>query len=139
MTRQHMKILVIDLQAYWRTYVAQLLRNMHYQVSMQDSYKEALQAQREGATWDLVLLGCASITQAERLFITHLIAREQAVIVLATALSLRDMRSLFLQGVLDVTDKTYHPAELGNILEQAQRKLEQRERPWTQARKGGSL
>lgn len=136
MKRSHMKILVIDLQSYWCEYVAEILQSAGHEVLMLDTYKEALQLSKDGASWDLVLLGCANITQEERMLVAHLIARQQSVIVLSTALSLQDMRGLFRQGTIDVTDKTYHPAEILTIVERAWEQLINRDRPWSLARKG---
>lgn len=136
MKRFGMRIVIIDLQTYWREYAAKILRNAGHQILTLDTYKEALQLSRDGASWDLVLLGCASVTQEERMLVAHLIARQQSVIVLSTALSLQDMRGLFLQGTLDVTDKTYHPAEILTTVERVQDKRINRDRPWTLAGKG---
>lgn len=131
-----MKVVVIDLQSYWREYTAGILRSAGHQLLTLDSYTEALQLANDGAPWDLILLGCASIAQEERLLVAHLIARQQSVIVLSTLLSLQDMRGLFLQGIIDVTDKTYHPAEILTIVERAQERLINRDRPWMLAGKG---
>lgn len=130
MKRLRMQVLVIDFQSYWREYVAQTLQDADYQVLEIATYREVLQRSRDGESWDLVLLGCSSIEQEERLLVAHLIARRQPVIVLSTALSLQDMRGLFLQGAIDVTDKTYHPVEILAIVEKAQEKLISKERPW---------
>ncbi len=136
MKRVHMKIVVIDLQSYWRDYSAETLRSAGHQIRTLQSYQEALQLSRERTSWDLILLGCAHVTQEEQRLVAHLIAQQQAVIVLATALSLQDLRSLFLQGARDVADKTYDPAELLTIVAQAQEQLAQRENSWLLARKG---
>lgn len=124
------KVLVIDLQTYWREHVAHVLRQAGYQAVTLDNYDDDLRRPRDGAAWDLVLLGCASIAQAERELVTHLIASQQPVIVLSTTLSRQDLRSLFLQGALDVTDKTYHMAEILAIVERALGKQVHRNRSW---------
>src|SRR5579875_2917849 len=103
MKSSDIKILVIDLQTYWREHVAHVLR----QAGSQDTYDDALSGVREGMDWNLVLLGCACITPEERELVARLLARRQPVIVLSTTLSRQDLRGLFLQGALDVTDKTY--------------------------------
>src|SRR5882724_5234342 len=100
MKRSSMKILVVDLQSYWREHIAEILRSAGHQILTQDNYIEALQLTKDKISWDLVLLGCARVTQEERMLIASLIARQQSVIVLSIVLSLQDLRSLFLQGTL---------------------------------------
>ncbi|HLG75222.1 MAG TPA: hypothetical protein VKX46_02335 [Ktedonobacteraceae bacterium] len=130
MKSSDIKILVIDLQTYWREHVAHVLRQAGYQAVTQDTYDDALSGVREGMDWNLVLLGCACITPEERELVARLLARRQPVIVLSTTLSRQDLRGLFLQGALDVTDKTYHMAEILAIVERSLGKQAHRGRSW---------
>jgi len=136
MNRSRISILVIDRQTYWREYAGEALQDAGYQIATLGTYGEVLDRIKDGASWNIILLGCASVEYQERMLITYLIAKSQPVIILSTALTVQGMRDLFLQGVEDVTDKTYHSAEIIAIIEQAQEQIIKRDRPWKLAEKG---
>jgi DNA-binding NtrC family response regulator len=137
MKNSRMSVLVVDHQIYWRECAAEALRRKGYQISTTETYEEAMLRVEEGASWNIVLLGCATVESKEYRLIDYLVARGQPVIVLSTSLSVQKMRNLFLQGVADVTDKTYHQANIIAIVEEAQELITHRDRSWEPAEKGG--
>ncbi|HEU5381037.1 MAG TPA: hypothetical protein VFV38_36905 [Ktedonobacteraceae bacterium] len=130
MNHPRSSILVIDHQTYWLERVAEALQGAGYQISTAKTYAEALKRTKGGTSWDIVVLGCASIGYKERMLVASLVERDQSVIILSATLTVQDMRDLFLQGVKDVTDKTYHSAEILTIIEQTQERIAKRNRPW---------
>lgn len=137
--RSRIRVLVIDCQSYWREYAAETLRRASYQVSTMGTYEEVLASAKDNESWNIVLLGCANVRYKELFLVTHLIARHQSVVVLSTALTTQETRHLFLQGVEDATDKTYHPAEIVAIVEQAQKQIFKQDRSWELMQRGTFL
>jgi DNA-binding response OmpR family regulator len=134
--RSRINILVIDDQTYWRELVAETLRKVGFQVSTRETYDEIAHDTAEGTSWHLILLGCAHIQFKERLLIDHLVAIKQQVIVLATMLTTQETRRLFQQGVMDATNKTYHPAELFALVNQSLAQNTKRDLTWGLLEKG---
>lgn len=119
-------IFVIDRQEYWRELAAQTLRASGYTVVTLATFEEAWSQHLDQQDSSLVLLGCTNVEVEERLLIARLLSYQQHVIVLATFLPAQIMRALFLRGVEDAADKTYDPADLVNLVEQALQRITSR-------------
>jgi CheY-like chemotaxis protein len=127
MNRYSMPILIIDRQAYWRTFTAETLLSAGYLVTPISTYNGALQRLLEAQVFALVLLGCGTVGVEERLLIMRLLSLKQHIIVqTSSSLSAQEVRSLFLQKVEDASDKIYDPHELIGIVEQALERIDAR-------------
>ncbi len=110
-------ILLIDYQRYWREIAARALRSADFLVCPVDSYNYYLAL--ECLQWenpDLVVLGCTRIGLEEQSLITQVLAHKHHLLVICAFLPWQVMRSLFVQGVDDIVDKTYDPAHLIDIV-----------------------
>lgn len=113
-------IVVIDHQAYWREIANAALRLAGFVVCILDTYNDViLQDCFQAKHPDLVVLGCSHIGSEEQELITYILAHNYHLLVLCTSLPWQVMRSLFLQGVDDVVDKSYEAASLVKIVDQA--------------------
>src|SRR5689334_19746783 len=107
------RILVIDRQKDWRLSTANFLRELGFLVKDCESYDYTpAMAQIEGRIADLVILGCAVIKHDERELIGEILKHGHHLLVFSASLPWGDMRSVFLAGVDDVTNKTYDPNRL---------------------------
>ena len=114
------RIVLIDYQRYWREISTKALRSSGFVVNTLDSYnylpkEKCLQEEHP----DLVVLGCSGIRHEEQKLIDDILAHNHHLLVLCTSLSWQTMRNLFLQGVDDIVDKPYNPANLVEIVIQA--------------------
>lgn len=113
------RILLIDRQLYWREVYAHALRSAGFTVCALDTYTylpfpDCL----KGADPDLVVLGCVSVRPEEQQLITQILACKHRLLVLSLSLPWHVMRSLFLQGVDDITDKPCDPADVVHFVSQ---------------------
>jgi DNA-binding response OmpR family regulator len=69
--------------------------------------------------FDLVILGCPGIRKAEHELINRILEHRDHLLVLSTSLPPVIMRTVFLAGADDVTDKPYDPAKLVNVVSEA--------------------
>jgi DNA-binding response OmpR family regulator len=111
------RILLIDYQPYWREIFTQTLKSVGFSVCTLETYnysppQDCLQGEKP----DLVVLGCAHIGPEEQQLITRILGHKHHILVLCDFLPWQEMRSLFLQGVDDITDKPYDPAYLVSIV-----------------------
>lgn len=113
------RILLIDYQPYWREISTQALKSIGFSVYTLETYNYSPpQDCLHGEKPDLVVLGCAHIGPEEQQLITRILAHKYHILVLCDFLPWQVMRSLFLQGVDDITDKPYDPAYLVSIVNQ---------------------
>ena len=85
---------------------------------------------------DLIIVGCTQVGQEEQILIEHLLTAQHHLLVVCTFLPRQVMRSLFLQGVDDVTDKPYTSTDLITIVQnvlQSIRAGNQRNKPSMEA------
>jgi DNA-binding response OmpR family regulator len=118
------RILVIDLQSYWRQLSTRTLRDAGFYVSDCKDYHSAL-PQKDDI--DLIILSCAKVGPNEQQLITQLLHQKFHLLVLSSYLPQPVMRSLYLQGVDEVADKPFDPAILKNLIEQVLDKIVPRE------------
>ena len=85
-----------------------------------EDYRSALLQRHEG---DLVILSCANVGEDEQRLITQLLKERSHLLVLSSYLPNSVMRSLYLQGVDDITDKPYDSATLITLVEQLLQKI----------------
>jgi DNA-binding NtrC family response regulator len=112
-------ILIVDRQEYWRKLCADALAGKCYSVHTLSEYNYSPgSAYFDGLPPDLVIFGCARIGNEERGFIGKVLDDKRRLVVLSAVLTWMDMRSLFLAGALDVTDKPYDPAHIVSIVEE---------------------
>jgi DNA-binding NtrC family response regulator len=111
-------LLIIDRYPYWLTFAANTLQMAGYRVYTINSYEDILPELSKGQTFNLVILGCANVALAERLLITHLLTQHLHLIVLAKTLPSGMIRTLFLQGVDDVVEKTHDSTRLLSYVDQ---------------------
>jgi DNA-binding NtrC family response regulator len=126
--RQHNTLLVIDHQTYWHTFAANALQVTGYHVQTLQSYEDVLPELEKGQVFNLVILGCTNVDVPERLLIAHLLRRHLHLIVLANVLTSAMIRTLFLQGVEDVVEKTHDGTHLLFYVDQAIERIASREK-----------
>lgn len=113
------RILLIDHQSYWRKISVDALKKFGFTVDAYETYNYLPSQKRvEDKHHDLIVLGCAHIGKEEQQFIDNVLACKHHLLVLCTSLSWQTMRMLFLQGVDDIQDKPYNPANLVKIVNQ---------------------
>jgi DNA-binding response OmpR family regulator len=114
------RILIVDRQNYWRQTAAEVLAEKGCQVLTLDHYDYApTTAYFNDHPPDLIILGCATITREEHVFIQKVLEDNCHLLVLCLSLPWTDMRALFLAGADDVADKTYDPVRLVDIVRDA--------------------
>jgi DNA-binding response OmpR family regulator len=112
-------ILIIDRQEYWRRLSARTLRAAGFEVVEVDDYSEEWKTVVDSiAPIDLIILGCVTVGDEERQLIEDILQHRHRLLVFCTSLPWRVMRSLFLLGAEDVTDKTYDPRQLLETVEE---------------------
>jgi DNA-binding response OmpR family regulator len=113
------RILLIDHQSYWRKISTDALKKFGFAVDACETYNY-LPSQEcvEDKNHDLIVLGCSCIGTEEQQLIDDALAGKHHLLVLCTSLSWQTMRMLFLQGVDDIVDKPYNPANLVKIVNQ---------------------
>ncbi len=110
-------ILLIDYQQYWRETATDALNSVGFLVCSVDSYNYDLALEcLQGKKPDLVVLGCMRIGLEEQSLITQVLAHKHHLLVLCVFLPWQVMRTLFVQGVDNVVDKTYNTAYLIDIV-----------------------
>lgn len=114
------RILVIDHQLFWRQLSTRALSRAGYVVEDCEDYRSALLSRHKS---DLVILSCAKVGDDEQRLITELLKERSHLLVLSSYLPKSVMRSLYLQGVDDITDKPYDPATLVTLVEQLLQKI----------------
>lgn len=114
------RILVIDHQAFWRRFSTHALSEAGFLVEDCEDYHSAL-LQKDGC--NLIILSCANVGDDEQHLITQILREGYHLLVLSAYLPQSVMRSLYLQGVDDITDKPYDPAVLVNLVEQILSKI----------------
>jgi DNA-binding response OmpR family regulator len=117
---QNTRILVIDLQPYWRQLSTLALREAGFFVKDCEDYHSAL-PQKDDI--DLFILSCAKVGPDEQRLITLLLQEKYHLLVLSAYLPQSVMRSLYLQGVDDIADKPYDPVILVNLVQQVLDKI----------------
>jgi DNA-binding response OmpR family regulator len=106
-------IIVIDAQRYWRELATSTLRNQGFRVYDLATYSSFPTSQCfPEERPDLVVLGCATIGPGEKDLIAKIQQQHYPLLVLCTILSGELIRSLFLQKVNDIAEKSYHPDQL---------------------------
>jgi DNA-binding response OmpR family regulator len=111
------RILLIDRQELWRAPAARALEASGFTVFESADF-ESLSGQGDGLNIaDLVVLGCASIGSQERSWIDAIVTRGWPLLVLSATLPWDVMRSVFLAGADDVTEKPYEPERLATIID----------------------
>jgi DNA-binding NtrC family response regulator len=133
---QHNSLLIIDHQTYWHNFAANALQARGYHVQTLQSYEDVLPVLEKGRAFNLVILGCASVDVHERLLITLLLTQHLHLIVLASVLTSAMIRTLFLQGVDDVVEKTHDSAHLLSYVDQAIERIALREKHQFSVKKG---
>jgi DNA-binding NtrC family response regulator len=114
------QILLIDQQASWRERSAQALTQAGFEVLTLDQYELPHELiDKPGHSPDLVILGCASVGQAEQELIGAVLRQRWHLLVLSTSLPWQVMRALFRVGADDVADKPYKPELLVSTVNQA--------------------
>jgi DNA-binding NtrC family response regulator len=118
MNRKAGNILIIDRQEYWRRTSASTLREVGFEVIEVDDYTgDWRSVLDDGTQVDLIIVGCVSVGDEERQLIEDILQHPHRLLVFCISLPWRVMRSLFLLGVEDVTDKTYDPRQLLKTVE----------------------
>ena len=113
------RILLIDRQLHWREVFAHALKSAGFIVCTLDTYNYILPEDcLKGENPDLVVLDCVRIRPEEERLITQVLAHKHHLLVLCASLPWQVMRSLFLQGVDDIVDKPYDPADVVNFVNQ---------------------
>jgi response regulator RpfG family c-di-GMP phosphodiesterase len=113
------QLMVIDRHDYWRALAVRALTAAGYSVCAFDSYAYPPPgAVTADEIPDLVILGCVTLGPEEKELIDRIIDQGQHVLVFATSIPWRKMRSLFLAGVDDVTEKPYDPERLVGVVRQ---------------------
>jgi DNA-binding NtrC family response regulator len=113
-------ILLIDRQLHWREAFAHALRSVGFMVCTLDTYNYASPHDcLKGENPDLVVLGCVRIRPEEQMLIAQILNRKHHLLVLCVSLPWQVMRSLFLQGVDDIVEKPYDPADVVYFVNQA--------------------
>lgn len=113
------KLLVIDRQDYWRALSEKTLSDVGFTVEVRDSYDWEFTGKGEvSGHYDLVILGCAQIERDEQKLISRILESGLHLLILCTSLPWMMMRSLFLAGADDVTNKPYDPERLTGIVQQ---------------------
>lgn len=113
-------ILLIDRQLHWREAFARALRSAGFMVCTLDTYHYVSSHDcLHGENPDLVVLGCVRIRPEEQTLIAEILARKHHLLVLCVSLPWQVMRSLFLQGVDDIVEKPYDPADVVYFVNQA--------------------
>jgi DNA-binding response OmpR family regulator len=123
MSQSATKIVVIDHQAYWLGLSAEALTEEGFTIHIHSRYDYPPPEIADGETPDLVILGCPAIREEEQKLIESVLARDHHLLVLCTSLSMRTMRSLFLGGASDVTDKTFDPNRLVAVIKETLRRV----------------
>lgn len=114
------RILIIDTQRYWRELATSVLRDQGFRVCDLATYSSFPDAQCfQGEKPDLVVLGCATVGPGEKDLIARIQHQHYTLLVLCTILSSELIRSLFLQKVDDIAEKSYHPGQLIQTLRRA--------------------
>lgn len=107
------RVLIIDReQSSWLEESAGALRRAGFVVDVLRRYEYPPSGQPPEYKPDLVILGCGSIRHDERELIGLILNDHRHLLVFSIALPWGIMRSIFLAGVDDVTDKSYDPAAL---------------------------
>jgi DNA-binding response OmpR family regulator len=107
------RILVIDRQKDWRISTADFLRGLGFLVKESESYEyTSAMAQIEDQAADLIILGCAVVKKEEQELIGKILNDRHHLLVFSASLPWADMRSVFLAGADDVTNKTYDHSRL---------------------------
>jgi DNA-binding response OmpR family regulator len=114
------QIVLIDQQASWRERSAHALTQAGFDVLTLDEYRLPRELIDNPAySPDLVILGCASVGQAEQELIGAVLHQHWHLLVLSTSLPWHVMRALFRVGADDVADKPYNPDLLVATVHQA--------------------
>ena len=121
--RARKQIVLIDRQHSWLERSAETLRLAGFDVATVGQYDYPPAVQGSSAPSKLVILGCASIGQDEFDLIKRIIEHKDHLLVLSTALSPHIMRTVFLVGADDVTNKPYHPDHLITAVHQVLRSI----------------
>lgn len=112
-------ILIIDKQEHWRRLSTLTLQNAGFQVFEIGDYSDKWErVANDLVSVDLIILGCATIGPEEKRLIQQILQHQYRLLVFCTSLPWRVMRSLFLLGAEDVTDKTYDPRYLLETVEE---------------------
>ena len=119
------QILLVDRQDHWRESAAWALADAGFDVTGTDDYK--LPAGSDKLLIDLVVLGCARIGPEETGLIREMARHKLHVIVLSTSLPWDSMRSAFLAGAYDVTEKTYEAERVVDLVRQTLATLSSRD------------
>jgi DNA-binding NtrC family response regulator len=114
----HKQIVLIDRQHSWLERSTQTLRRAGFSVEPLADYDYPPHNMPHDAPPRLVVLGCASVGQAEMDLIRRILLRGDHLLVLSTSISQREMRNLFLRGAADVTDKPYDSGNLVSTVTQ---------------------
>lgn len=117
------RILLIDQKDTWRRRSANDLRLAGAQVYESGSYEYPppafAQSAETDALFDLVILGCLRVREEESKLIRSIVSYDHRLLVLSGSLPWPTMRSVFLTGADDVTNKPYDSAKLINVVVQA--------------------
>jgi DNA-binding NtrC family response regulator len=114
------RILVIDRQKYWRELWIHTLSKAGFVVQALDEYEypPKIPSDRSRPS-DLVILGCTIVGREELQLIERILDHKDRLLVSCTSLPWKTMRSLFLAGAEDVTDRTSEPDHLVALVETA--------------------
>jgi DNA-binding response OmpR family regulator len=110
------RILLIDPQDFWRVSAARALEAAGFSVCQASEYSPS-SGQRKGPP-DLVVLGCANVGAREQRWIQGIVTKHWPLLVLSASLPWEVMRSVFVAGADDVTEKPYDPEHLVTIIDE---------------------
>lgn len=113
------RILIIDKQDYWRKFSKRVLEQAGFFVIDTDNYACGDKNSIIDLDLALVVLGCATIGPEETEVIKRILKYKQKLLVLSTSLPWQAMRSIFLLGAEDVTNKPYESKYLLEIVKNA--------------------
>jgi DNA-binding response OmpR family regulator len=104
------KIFVIDKNEEWADLVVPALEESGFSVSDFNDYEETvIKSSILEERPDLVVLGCVKISNNEYNLIDFLLEEKLHLLVLCTTLPQKVMRTVFLAGADDVTEKPFDP------------------------------
>ena len=113
------QILVIDHNDHWRDFSVRTLQQAGFSIHAVDHYDFPSAKKQIRVTPDLVILGCASVRSEEHELIKYVLDQDIPLIILSTSqLSRKLTRELFLQGVEDISEKSYDPDQLPIMVKQ---------------------
>jgi len=112
------RILLIDSQDLWRAPAAQALEAAGFCVSQANEFDLNSESGAAERAPDVVILGCASVGCQERNWIQAVVAKGWPLQVLSASLPWEVMRSVFVAGASDVTERPYDPAQVVAIVSQ---------------------